>query len=84
MDIQTEIQNQRHWLRQLFSEDNSSGSDLCIAKIMATIAFISYIVYAGVGVHQGHYSLTDFGTGLMTVLFGSAGIITGKNFSTKQ
>lgn len=93
MDVQPEIPNQptphhlyrrggRYWFRQLFSEDN--GDDPCVAKIMATVAFISYVAYAGVGLYQGHFGLTDFGTGLMTVLFGSAGIISGKNFSTHQ
>lgn len=83
MTIQTDVENQaRSWLKQLFAEDN--GNDLCIAKIMAAVAFVSYLIYAGIGMWQHHFNLTDFGTGLMTVLLGSAGVIAGKNFSTRD
>ncbi len=68
-------------IQTLLCEDN--GDQICIAKIMALVAFVSFLGYATYGIYQGHFALGDFATGMMQVLFGSAGVIAGKNLTTK-
>ena len=70
------------WLLKLFGEDN--GADVCIAKIMAAVAFITFLGYALWGLRDGHYAIADFASGLMQVLMGSAAVIAGKNITTRQ
>jgi hypothetical protein len=69
------------FLLKLFGEDN--GSDVCIAKLMAALAFLAFLAYAIWGLHLGHFAVTEFGTGLMQVLGGSAAIVAGKNITTR-
>jgi hypothetical protein len=69
-------------LLKFFGEDN--GTDLCIAKIMACIAFLSFLGYSLWGLRQGHYAVDAFANGLMQVLCGSAAVIAGKNITTRQ
>lgn len=70
------------FLLKLFGEDN--GSDVCIAKIMACAAFITFLGYAIWGLHLGHYALSDLASGLMQVLMGSAAVVAGKNITTRR
>lgn len=70
------------FIAHLFCEDN--GSDVCIAKLMAVIAFCTFLGYACWGLHLGHYAIADFGSGLMQVLAGSAAIVGAKNITTRQ
>ena len=70
-------------LLKFFGEDN--GTDLCIAKIMACIAFLTYLAYAFWGLRGGqHYAISEFANGLMQVLCGSAAVIAGKNITTRR
>lgn len=69
------------WLKDIFTEE---GGALCIARTMAVISFVAFLSYAGYGlIGKDHYALGDFASGIMQVLFGSAGIIAGKNLSEK-
>lgn len=68
-------------LLKFFGEDN--GTDLCIAKIMACTAFLTFLGYALWGLHKDHYAIGDFASGLMQVLMGSAAVIAGKNITTR-
>ena len=70
------------WLRNLFGSDN--GDDVCIAKIMAVVAFFSFLAYAGVGLHKGQFDQSAFASGIMQVLLGAGGVIAGKNLSTRK
>lgn len=59
-------------------------SPYCIARVMSLIAFVSYLGYAIYGlVVKDHYALSDFANGMMQVLFGSAGIMAGKNLTQR-
>ena len=69
------------WLIKLFAEDN--GSDICIAKLMAAAAFLSYLGYAAWGAYKGDLHLDAFANGLMQTLAGCATVIAGKNITTK-
>jgi hypothetical protein len=72
----------RDFLLNVFNEDN--GGAICVAKILAVLAVLSFIAYAVYGlIHGDHFALNDFGNGLMTVLLGSGGVIAGKNITTK-
>lgn len=66
----------KHVLKNLMTEDD--GESYCIAKIMAAMAFVSFIGYAVYGLMHGHFALQDFASGLMQVLAGSGAIILGK------
>jgi hypothetical protein len=68
-------------VKKLLCEDN--GDQLCIAKIMAVIAFISFLGYAAFGLIKGNFALDGFANGVMQVLLGAGGVIAGKNISTK-
>lgn len=70
------------FLMKIFGEDN--GSDICIAKIMACVAFLTFLGYALWGLHLGHYQISDFGNSLMQVLVGCAAVIAGKNITTRR
>ena len=72
----------RQWIKDIFSEPD--GQAVCVAKVMAVVAFLSFLVYAGYGLRHDHFSITDFANGLLQVLLGSGGIIAGKNFSERD
>ncbi len=72
----------KSWLTTLLGEDN--GNEVCIAKLLALFAFISYIGYAAYGLVQGHFALNDFSSGIMNVLLGSGAAIAGKNITTRN
>lgn len=72
-------------LVKIFGSDN--GDDICIAKILACIAFFTYLGYVIYGLTPhggGHFAVSEFANGLMQVLGGSAAVIGAKNFSTKS
>ena len=71
----------RRLLKNILTEDDNLT--YCVAKVMALIAFVSFIGYAVVGLFHDHFSLAEFGNGLMTVLLGSGGVILGKQVSQK-
>lgn len=71
----------KQWLQDIFSEPD--GQAICIAKVMAVIAFISFLAYSGYGLTCDHFAIQEFGSGLLQVLLGSAGVIAGKNLSEK-
>jgi hypothetical protein len=73
------------FLKHLFDEDN--GDDICIAKIMAVVAFITYVGYVIYGLTPfggSHFAVGEFANGLMQVLGGSAAVIGTKNATTKH
>jgi hypothetical protein len=69
------------WIKDIFSEPD--GDAICVAKVMAVIAFCSYLGYAGWGLFHDHFAIGEFANGILQVLIGSAGVIAGKNFSEK-
>jgi hypothetical protein len=69
------------WIKDIFSEPD--GEAICIAKVMAIIAFFSYLGYSGWGLLHDHFAINEFANGILQVLLGSAGVIAGKNFSEK-
>ncbi len=70
------------WLRDIFSEPD--GEAVCVAKVMAVFAFLSFLGYSGYGLFHDHFAMSDFASGLMQVMLGSAGVIAGKNFSERH
>lgn len=71
------------FLAKIFTEDN--GADICIAKIMAVIAFVAYLGYAIYGlVMKDHYAIGEFANGLLQVMGGSAAVVGAKNVTTKS
>lgn len=68
-------------IKKLLCEDN--GDQICIAKIMALAAFLSFLGYAAFGLYKGNVDLEKFANGIMQVLLGAGGVIAGKNLSTK-
>jgi hypothetical protein len=72
----------KHRLWQIFSED--SDDSLCVAKVLAVIAFVAYLVYSGYGLFTGHFVLEEFSRGLMETLVGSAAVIAGKQMTQKS
>jgi hypothetical protein len=68
-------------LQKLLCEDN--GDQVCIAKILALIAFFSFLVYAGFGLVKGQFALKEFAEGITMVLGSSGAVIIGKNLSTR-
>jgi hypothetical protein len=50
----------------------------------STVAFVSFLGYEVYGLTLGHFSIGEFGNGLMTVLPGSGGLIMGKQFTQKS
>jgi hypothetical protein len=73
--------NIKQWIKDAFTEDD--GNAICVAKCLAVLAVFSFIGYAAVGLWHGHFSLSEFGDGLMTVLLGSGGVIAGKQITQK-
>lgn len=72
----------KKWVLDIFSEDDNLT--VCVAKVLAVLAVLSFIGYALYGlVAHDHFSLSEFGTGLMTVLGGSGGIIAAKQATQK-
>jgi hypothetical protein len=72
----------KKWMQDIFSEDD--GMAICVAKVLAVISVLAFIAYAVYGlVKHDHFSLSEFGTGLMTVLGGSGGIIAAKQVTQK-
>jgi hypothetical protein len=69
------------WIKDIFSEPD--GEAVCIAKVMAVLAILSFLGYAGWGLFHDHFAIQEFANGIMQVLLGSAGVIAGKNFSEK-
>lgn len=70
------------WLQDIFSEDD--GMAICVAKVLAVIAVLSYIIYAAYGLlKHDHFDISGFASGLMQVLGGSGGIIAAKQFTQK-
>jgi hypothetical protein len=72
----------RQWLKDIFSEPD--GQAVCVAKVMAVIAFLSFLGYSTWGLIHDHFILGEFANGLLQVLLGSAGVIAGKNFSERD
>lgn len=71
------------WIKDIFSEDD--GLSICVAKVLAVVANFAFIGYAAYGLFaHDHFSLSEFGTGLMTVLGGSGGIIAAKQITQKS
>lgn len=72
----------KKWLLDIFSEDDNAT--ICVAKCLAVLAVLAFVGYAAYGlIHGDHFSLSDFGSGLMTVLLGSSGVIAGKQLTQK-
>lgn len=71
----------RSWTQDIFSEDD--GQAICVAKVLAVLAFFSFLGYAGFGLYEGHFDLGGFAQGLMMVLAGSGAIIAGKQFGQR-
>lgn len=70
------------FFKQLMTEDDNQT--FCIAKLMAVVAFISYIGYAGAGLYQAKtYDMNAYANGLMLVLTGCGAIIAAKQFTQK-
>ena len=70
------------WIKDIFTE--SDGNAVCVAKVMAVAAFISFLTYAGYGLYLNKTpDLSNFANGLMVVLIGSGAVIAGKNLSEK-
>jgi hypothetical protein len=67
----------------LLKEQGLPDSPLCVARIMATISFVSYLGYAVAGLYKGDFDIHGFADGLMMVLAGSAALITGKQATDK-
>ncbi len=72
----------KRFLKNLITEDD--GESFCIAKIMAAMAFFSFIGYAIFGLIHGHFALQEFASGLMQVLAGSGAVIMGKQMTQKD
>lgn len=73
----------KKWLQDIFSEDD--GMAICVAKVLAVISVLAFIAYAAYGlIAHDHFSISEFGTGLMTVLGGSGGIIAAKQATQKS
>jgi hypothetical protein len=71
------------WTKDIFSEDD--GMSVCVAKVLAVISVLAFIAYAVYGlIAHDHFSISEFGTGLMTVLGGSGGIIAAKQVTQKS
>lgn len=70
------------WLKDIFSEPD--GEAVCVAKVMAVIAFLSFLAYSGWGLAHDHFAIQEFGNGLLQTLLGCAGVIAGKNFSERH
>ena len=71
------------FFKQLMTEDDNST--FCIAKLMAVVAFASYLGYAGYGLYQAKtYDMNSYATGLMMVLTGAGAIIGAKNITQKD
>lgn len=72
----------RKWLLDIFSEDDNMT--VCVAKVLAVLSIFAFIGYAIYGlVAHDHFTLAEFGTGLMTVLGGSGAIIGAKQATQK-
>jgi len=69
------------WLHEILSEPD--GEAVCVAKVMAVIAFLSFLAYSGYGLFEGHFAMQEFGNGILQVLLGCGGVIAGKNYSEK-
>jgi len=63
-------------LTKLAKDDTDT---LCIARMGSIISFTLYNVYALYGLYHGHFDLSGYGSGIMNVLLGSAGLLLGKN-----
>ncbi len=72
----------KQWIKDIFSEPD--GQAVCVAKVLAVVAFFSYLGYAGFGLFHQHFAISEFANGLLQVLLGSGGIIAGKNFSERD
>jgi hypothetical protein len=71
----------KQWISDVLKE--TGNNTVCIARVMAIIAFVSFLGYAVFGLVHEHFALNDFGNGLMTVLLGSGGVLAGKNLTQK-
>lgn len=65
------------WLVELLREDN--GSDVCIIKVMAIVAFFTVVGY---GIYHGA-NIMEFAQSVSLALGAAGGSITVKNYSTK-
>lgn len=70
------------WVSKLISDDK--GEAPCIAKILSGVSVASYLGYAGVSLHAGHFDIAGFGHGLMEVLAGAGALIAGKQLTRAQ
>jgi len=69
-------------LRDWFTEDD--GTSYCIAKALAAIAVIFYLVNVTYSIYIGNApDLKAFGDGLMQVMIGAGALIAGKQFTQK-
>jgi hypothetical protein len=72
----------KKWIADILKE--SGGDAVCVARVLAVFTVVAFVAYAVYGLlHGDHFDLSNFGTGLMTVLLGGASVITGKNLSQK-
>lgn len=73
----------KKWMQDIFSEDD--GMAICVAKVLAVVAVLSFIAYAAYGLFKhDHFVLADFANGLMQVLGGSGAIIAAKQVTQKN
>ncbi len=72
----------KEWVSKLIADDK--GEAPCIAKILSGASVASYIGYAGISLHSGHFDLSGFGHGLMEVLAGAGALIAGKQLTRAQ
>ena len=70
------------FLKDLITEDD--GESYCIARVLLLASFISFVGFSGYEVYNTKaFRMTDFGTGIMTILTGGAAVIGAKQITTK-
>lgn len=82
--VQQFVQRVQAWITHLISEDNSTGLDADVLKILALLAVLNISAYAWYGlIVRDHFVVLDYGKALAIVL-GAAGTAIGvKNWTTK-
>ena len=70
------------WISKLIADDK--GEAPRIAKILSGTSVASYIGYAGLSLHAGHFDIAGLGHGLMEVLAGAGALIAGKQLTRAQ
>jgi hypothetical protein len=71
------------FFKQLMTEDDNQT--FCIAKLMAVVAFLSFMGYAGYGLYLNKTpDLNAYANGLMITLTGCGAIIAAKQFTQKD